>query len=73
MNDQVELIVPPEDVVTLDINGYKFFRGRESNTFQCATCLNVMGILPVDVAGYNRGEVRTLKIVKDCECPRQNE
>lgn len=72
--NRVVLEIPDKDVVLLDIDGYKFFRGRDSNEFQCATCLNIMGIQPIDDwKNSQMGKVRRLKLIKDCDCPKQME
>jgi hypothetical protein len=68
---RVEMEVPPKDVVTLKIGGYTFFRGgTDSNQLQCATCLCLMSMQPIS-SDKKTGEVRRIKVVKDCDCPPQ--
>ncbi len=57
----------------LTIDGYKFFEGKDY-TFQCATCLNVMGLnLHDDPLEKAKEEKRVRKIIiqKDCDCECQ--
>lgn len=70
VNNRVTLEIPEKKVSILNIGGYKFFRGKDGNSFQCATCLNLMGIQPIETEGKN-GEVRKLKLIKSCDCPKQ--
>lgn len=65
---RVELEVPPDEITIIEIGGYTFLRSG-ANQFQCATCLSLMGMRPV--AARIMGEVRPLKLIKDCDCPPQ--
>ena len=68
---RVELEIPLKDMVMVTIGGYKFFRGGiDSNQFQCVTCLCLMGTQTLSGEKVD-GQVRRLKLVKDCDCPPQ--
>ena len=68
---RTELDVPEEILEIVDIDGYKFFKGRGRNELQCATCLNIMGLMPVVSNEYKKGKIRKIKLMKDCDCPKQ--
>jgi hypothetical protein len=67
MNNRVELEVPEKKLDVITIKGYKFFNGY--NQFQCATCLNLMRTEPIGLP--IRGRMRRVRIIKECDCPKQ--
>ena len=70
--NRVTLEIPPKDVLTVTIGGYKFFRTRDANDYQCATCLFLMStVAKSDIKPQEFQEVRTLFLEKTCDCPRQ--
>lgn len=66
-----------EQLVILEVDGFKFFRGQKSNDFQCVTCLNMMGMVGKHEFGEkeekltHKNGIRRIMLQKDCDCPRQ--
>ncbi len=67
LKHHVELDVPEKELSIVTIGGYKFF--NNGNSFQCATCTEIMGSYPRSL--MVRGKTRKIKLVKDCDCPPQ--
>lgn len=68
----MKILIPKGSILvdTITVDGYKFFY-KPGDVPQCATCCNIMGIMPKKEKFM--GKIREVELIKDCDCPRQEE